>query len=648
MKIAQVLVFRGVSGTYSYLATEDHQVGQSIEVSFGNYLVKGVIISLSETENTFKTIKPITSVLNIKPLSRTLIELVVWFTAHYQVTPYKAFQTIIGAYYDKKVSAQSPSVKSIPFATPYPLTTDQTQAIHTLLTHPEAPSFYLHGITSSGKTELYIQLAHHYLQLNKHVLILVPEIALTPQYSEHFQTRFGDQVSIIHSGLTAKQRKEQWHRISSGLAPIVIGPRSAVFAPLDSLGIIIIDEEHEPSYKQDTHPRYTTHSIAQFRAAQHNAPLLYGSATPSVCTYSLFTHHPERILTLSQRVFKQPLPQVHIIPMQEEIHKGSMLSQKLQESIANALKNKEKIMILLNRRGYAPYIVCQACGKPYVCPRCVLSLTYHKDKRLRCHRCDFETPLTHTCPACKKPRLGFLGMGIQKVEAELHALYPEAHISRLDRDNAKTAKQIHTLMQTFKDSGDILIGTQMIAKGHHIEEVTLVGILGIDTTLNIPDFSAPERAFQLITQVAGRAGRGSRPGKVIVQTLQPEHYAIQHASTHDFLSFYEEELSYRKALAYPPFSELINIILSSKLENTLKKTAGELSKDLQKKFLGLDIRIMGPKPAPIEKIKDHFRWNILLKFPHEKTTFVKAQLQTLSSYPKAVRIIIDFEPRTVL
>lgn len=646
MRIAQVLIFRGVSQTFSYEAPVLFQVGHLVEVPFGRTVVKGLVMSILE-ETASIPLKAILALSPEKPLSASQVGLIVWMSAFYQISPYKAFQTVMGSHFQKTPVLPNPPQADIPFITPYPLSQDQEITLTSILQNP-GKSFLIHGITASGKTEIYMQLAHALLTQNKQVLMLIPEIALTAQYAQQFVTRFGEAVSIVHSGLTPKQRSIEWHKINQGAVNIVIGPRSAIFAPLDRLGMVIIDEEHEPSYKQESSPRYFTHTVARYRCQQENASLILGSATPSVCSYAQYKQE-NAVFTLSKRVLNQPLPQVEVVDMKEEPEKGVILSRRFEEALTQCLAKKEKAMILINRRGYAPYVVCQHCATPYCCPHCQLSLTYHRDKNLRCHRCDFQTALTHICPKCKRPRLGFQGTGIQKVETELAQHFPQAKVYRLDRDTAKTAKQLDRILEDFKNEGDILLGTQLIAKGHHFEEVTLVGVLGIDTTLSIPDFSSPERAFQLLTQVAGRAGRGKKPGQVIIQSHQPQHYAIQHALSHHFLGFYEEEIAYRKQLLYPPFSELIHIIFSSKIEPMLKKTAQFYFKELSSKLSEYpDIRLMGPKPAPIEKLKDYFRWDIVLKCPPAQIQLCKEALLTMSDYPSSVRIMIDFEPRTVL
>jgi primosomal protein N' (replication factor Y) len=429
---------------------------------------------------------------------------------------------------------------------------------------------------------------------------------------------------------------------------VVIGPRSALFAPLHELGLIVIDEEHDTSYKQDATPRYFTHSVASFIAKQKNALLVFGSATPALSSYYFYQKHPQQLLEMNDRTNAKSLPEVSIINTQNEPPSEAGITPSLELAIQEHLNKKEKVMILLNRRGYSPYILCQACKKPLLCPHCQLSLTYHQDKTFRCHRCEYMTPMTHTCPSCKKNRLGFLGTGIQKVESELIKRFSGAHILRLDRDTATTPKKMEAILNNFKESGDILIGTQLIAKGHDIESVTLVGVLGIDATLGLPDYTAPEKAFQLITQVAGRAGRGQKSGRVIVQTYQPDHYAIVHASRHDFKAFYEEELSYRKALFYPPFSQIFHFIFSGKQALLVKKEAQRFYQKIRP-LLDESVQCTGAMPAPIEKINNHYRWSIVMKIPLERAQALKITLKPLCVPSSSiVKIIADFEPKSIL
>ncbi len=658
MILAHVLIFRGVNTPYTYSVPDSLQetlrVGMHVTFWFGRSACTGLVIAI-ETGALSGT-KPLLSVQPKKPvLSESIVALIMWFSEYYQCTPHKAYQTVIGSHLLRKLSESKPTPS---LESPLPLKPFQAHIFETITREASGfSSFYVHGVTGSGKTEIYMQLAQHYIHLGVQCLILVPEIALTPQYTAHFQRRFGaSQLAVIHSGLSAKERDVEWNRIYHGTVDIVIGPRSAIFSHLDRLGLIIIDEEHEPSYKQDSHPRYFTHTVAEYRAAYHQCPLVYGSATPRVQLYAQKDHplpgkSPLKVLTMSERVSNNPLPSIEIVDMKESYARGEMhlFSDTLISGIQDRLSKQEKVIILLNRRGFSPYIVCQKCGKPHCCPLCHLSYTYHQDRTFRCHRCHSITPMTMTCSTCKKPSLSFSGTGIQKAELELRRFFSEATLMRLDKDTATTFSQLDTILQSFKDHGDILIGTQMIAKGHHIESVTLVGVLGIDTTLHLPDYTSPERTFQLLTQVAGRAGRGTIPGHVIIQTLCPDHYAIQHAKTHDYASFYAQEIGYRQSLGYPPFQAMVNLVFSATDLNTLVAYCDHYKTLF---FAGLgdladEMRIFGPEPAPIEKIRHHFRYHMMIKLPHAHLPALKQVLKGISAPPPSVRLILDIDPISV-
>lgn len=656
--IADVLIFRGVDTFYSYSvpSTLLVSVGQSVKVPLGRYAVSGVVMKLHNQHPEGITLKPIIGLDEKKPvLTENLVELIIWLSAYYHTTPYKAYQTIVSQKRPRILTTTPPQLIYNP--PQYTLNADQLLAIDTIKNSKDS-CFYLFGITGSGKTEVYMQLAYQCQLNNQGVLILVPEIALTPQFTTVFSSRFGDIISVIHSGLTAKEKDIEWQRIKDGHATIVIGPRSAIFAPVKQLGLIVVDEEHEPTYKQDTHPRYDAKVIAEHRRGVCQATLIYGSATPSIETFSrTSSNNPSRfsnihLLRLDYRATGQLLPSVDIIDMKKVFESGhkELISPQLMTLIQDRIHKKEKVMILLNRRGYAPYVACQKCGNVHVCTECKLSYTYHRDKFFRCHRCDITAPITNTCPTCKSNQLAFTGAGTQKIELMLRRTFPDASILRLDKDSAKKSNDIDALLTQFKQSGDVLIGTQLIAKGHHIESVTLVGVLGVDTLLNMPDFRSAERSFQLVTQVAGRAGRGKKLGHVIVQTVHPEHFALQHARGHHYEDFYQEEMSYRRPFDYPPYRTLINIIFSSTSQTELTKTTNRY----QKWFEGFKtdyhehIQIIGPKPAPFEFIRNHYRWNCLLKIDHAFAKSLKQKLAQLPSAKKEVRVMIDFDPFNIL
>lgn len=646
---ADVIIFRGVPTLYAYAVnaslTPTILIGAIVEVPFGKSVVKGLVVSLSSSK------KPVKSVLklldNYVSIPLSLVALILWLYEYYQTTPYKAFQTIAGL----KKTRPLPD-KTKPFtATEPPILTPIQETIVTDIstTWDKQKHHYLHGITGSGKTEIYLALSKKMLDNGKDVLFLLPEIALTPQFTLLIQSRFGSLVAVLHSGLTTKQKEIEWNRIYQGKAKIIIGPRSAVFAPCQHLGLIIMDEEHEPSYKQDNHPRYLTHTIAIERARLEGAVVLLGSATPNIERYhqtkTLYTLH-----TIKQRATGAPLPNVTIIDMKREVELGlkTFMSTQLTQQIHDCLEQKKKTLILINRRGFATFISCQRCGSSPHCPECQLGYTYHQDRSFRCHRCNIKIPATNYCDRCNKHSLMFSGLGIQKVQLELKRAFPSAHILRLDKDVAKNLKEIEHILTTFKTEGDILIGTQMIAKGHDIEGVNLVGVLGIDTTLSMPDFRSPERTFQLLTQVAGRAGRHLDVGTVLVQTYRADHYAIKAAKNHDFDSFFKEEIEFRESLNYPPFCSLINIIFSALEKEEAECVAQDFYKKIEPFLNDHPIQIMGPKPAPIEKTKDFYRWNMVFKFQETESSFLKSLIKLHLPQSDLVRIIVDFDPYHIL
>lgn len=654
MQVAKVLVFRGVSRFFSYAIPRDLsiEVGDHLKVPFGNASVGGLVIGFEPAPDA--VLKPIEGLDAKKSsLDPSLVDLILWFYQTYLTTPYKAYQTIIGMKRKRILKEDKPSLP--PFQSPFPLTEDQQEIIRLLSSDTAPDKALLHGVTGSGKTEVYIQLAHLTLLKQKQVIILVPEIALTPQLRDRFQERFGPLVSVLHSGLTQKEKEVEWARMDQGFSQIVIGPRSAIFSPFRNLGLIVIDEEHETTYKQDSHPRYKTHAVAFFRQQYHHAQLVLGSATPDICSMAQTRSGDDSVpevmyLSIGNRIHNRPLPLVTLVDLKEEYEAGrhGSISHPLQVAISEALSRREKVMILINRRGYASLVVCRSCKKVHACPQCQLSYTYHHDRAYRCHRCNRITPATPVCPSCQKPALTFMGSGTQKVEAELLQLYPQAKISRLDKDTGTTYQKIEAVLDAFKTSGDILVGTQLIAKGHDIAEVTVIGILGIDQLLNIPDYRSSERAFQLLTQAAGRPGRGEKPGRVFIQTHFPYHPAVQSAFTHDSLGYFEKELLYREALYYPPFSKLTVFIFSSLSLASAESACKQFSERLQQALEEDEaIQFMGPKKAPFEKVRNFYRWHLVIKAQIEHQQILHHVIQTYRP-PKDVRFMVDFDPVSIL
>jgi primosomal protein N' (replication factor Y) len=439
------------------------------------------------------------------------------------------------------------------------------EAVRAVLQAKQFNTFLLHGITGSGKTEVYLSAIEATLAAGRSSLMLVPEIALTPAVAGQFFARFGDQVAILHSAFTDTERSEQWRRIRSGAAGVVVGTRSGVFAPVRNLGLIVVDEEHDQSYKQEETPRYNGRDVAIVRAQAARACVVLGSATPSLESRYNAERGKYTLLELPTRVEERPMPHVELIDMRTEFletRKQATFSRRLLEAVAHRVDNGEQTIILLNRRGFSSFVACRSCGERVQCMNCSVTLTFHRrDRRLLCHYCNYAERVPTHCPKCQSEHIYFIGVGSEKVEEELHREFPKARIARLDRDTATAKRQYEAILQGFREASyDILVGTQMIAKGHDIPNVTLVGVVSADVGLGLPDFRAAERTFQLLTQVAGRAGRGSLPGIVLIQTINPDHYAVRMAAAQDYQTFYEKELQFRRMMHYPPFSAMANIL----------------------------------------------------------------------------------------
>jgi primosomal protein N' (replication factor Y) (superfamily II helicase) len=475
----------------------------------------------------------------------------------------------------------------------------------------------LHGITGSGKTAIYLAAMRAVLEARRSAILLVPEIGLTPAVAADLHQLFGDEVAILHSGLSDKERAEQWHRIKRREARMVVGTRSAVFAPVSDLALMIVDEEQDSSYKQEEMPRYHARDVAVMRAKMANAAVVLGSATPSLESYFNARKGKYTLLELRDRVEQRPLPEVEIIDMRQEFQETGteqVISRKLAEEIKERLERKEQVMVLLNRRGYSPLVLCRACGKTLECRNCAIALTHHKrSHRMECHYCGYTAAVPKACAHCGSEYVYFLGTGSEKLEELLHGMFPQARIGRLDRDTVRGREDFERALNALDEGElDLLVGTQMIAKGHDIHGVTLVGVVGADMALGFPDFRAAERTFQLLTQVAGRAGRGQTPGRVVLQTYFPDHYAVQYAAQHDFAGFYDKELRFRSWMHYPPYSALANVLVRShKLDEALL-WSGLLGKWFEKtRHEG--IRVLGPAAAPIIRLKRDYRYHFVVK-----------------------------------
>lgn len=479
-------------------------------------------------------------------------------------------------------------------------------------------AFLLYGITGSGKTEVYVQAISSALETGRQAVTLVPEISLTPQMIDFFRSRFGGKVAVLHSALSSGERYDEWIRVKDGRAPVVLGTRSAVFAPLSRPGLFIIDEEHEPSYKQDDHLRYHAREVAIKRAQLSGAVVLLGSATPSLESWFKSSSGLYKLLKLTERIDGKPLPEVRIIDLREEMKMGArgIFSRSLASAVDGRLKRGEQVLLFLNRRGYTTFVVCRECGFVLKCPRCEISLTCHLNGLLRCHYCNYTAVSPKICPRCGSFYIRHFGAGTQRVEEEARTLFPNARIIRMDSDSTTRKGSHEKLINTFRErQADILIGTQMIAKGLDFPGVTLVGVINADITLHMPDFRAAERTFQLLTQVAGRAGRGDTAGEVLVQTYCPDHYSIIASAGHDYERFYRSEMAIRSSLCYPPFSHLARLLFTHEKEEEVIKGA-QLAKDsIIRALSGINekIDVLGPAPAPLSRIKGKFRWQLVLK-----------------------------------
>lgn len=503
------------------------------------------------------------------------------------------------------------------------LTSDQQRAFEAIsekIHAHEQCTYLLHGVTGSGKTEVYLQTIEEVLNLNRQAMMLVPEIALTPQMVLRFKRRFGDEVAVLHSGLSKGERYDEWQKIRDGKARVSVGARSSVFAPFKNLGMIIIDEEHESSYKQEDYPRYHARDIAQWRSEYHQCPLILGSATPSLESFARAEKGVYELLSLPNRVNQQALPEVEIVDMREELNSGnrSMFSNQLRDAIQQRLDNQEQIVLFLNRRGYASFMLCRDCGHVPQCPNCDISLTYHKSTdQLKCHYCGHQEVPPNQCPNCESEHIRQMGTGTQRVEELLQEAFQEARIIRMDVDTTSRKGAHEKLLNDFgSGKGDILLGTQMIAKGLDFPNITLVGVLNADTMLNLPDFRASERTYQLLTQVAGRAGRHEKEGQVLIQTYNPDHYAIKDVQENDFTAFFQKEMNYRKIGKYPPYFFLINFTIAHKEMKKVMEASKHIHKILLQHLTDKAL-VLGPSPAALSRINNEYRFQILVKYKRE-------------------------------
>ncbi|WP_294578509.1 primosomal protein N' [uncultured Thomasclavelia sp.] len=528
------------------------------------------------------------------------------------------------------------------------LTNDQQKVVNGIISKIDTfHTALIHGVTGSGKTEVYLQLSKYVIENNKTVLMLVPEISLTPMMVNAFKHKFGRQVAIIHSKLSSGERYDEYRRILNHEVKIVVGARSAIFAPLENIGLIILDEEHDPSYKQESKPRYQTAQIARIRGQYHHCPVVLGSATPSLESYSRAKKGIYDLYELPKRINNFPLPEIELIDMAKEMKKNnySLFSRAMKDQIQSCIDNHEQVILLLNKRGYASYVRCLDCGEVIKCPHCDVTLTYHKyENKLKCHYCEYQIPMPHDCPDCHG-KLRLFGTGTQKVEEQIEMMFEGAKVIRYDIDTTKNKDGHQKLLERFeKQEANILLGTQMIAKGLDFENVTFVGVLDADLSLNIPDFRANERTFQLLEQVSGRSGRGQKKGTVMIQTFNPDHFVLKCVKNHDYLQFFNQEMQIRRLGKYPPFVHLLSIIIQGKDEAAVNKNANQIKQYLQKQLQ--NIEILGPANSLIYRMQDIYRKRILIKFTNSKAIY--PVLQRMSDFYNQqgtrVNVVCDFNP----
>lgn len=641
------------------------KVGYQVEVSFRNRLTKGYLIDIYKNvdeDNLLDVIAPakkILPILNINdtiPINEKLIELAKWISRYYGSSLADAVKLVLpprAGKRSKKQESERNAIPDMPGNDNIILTEEQQECFNEIADAIKTERFnkiILHGVTGSGKTEIYIKAANEIIKKNQGAIILVPEIALTPQLKKSFTSVFGDRVAMIHSSLKLSERYDQWQEILSGNKNIVIGTRAALFSPVQNLKLIVIDEEHETTYKNSRSPRYHVRDIAVARAKDENAVVIFGSATPSLESI----HNPQKILNLNSKYSTASTSHIEIVDLKKEFKRmpsSNSISETLKEALIENSKKNRKSIVFLNRRGFSKFIICRDCGFVPVCPKCAISLTFHLEKKiLHCHHCGFYKKTKSSCERCGSHRITYKGTGTQKVEEELKSILPDVKVIRMDADTTTSRGAHAKLLKEFeKEKNAILLGTQMIAKGLHFPEVSLVGIINADTALYLPDFRSAEVTFQLLVQVAGRTGRGDETGKVILQTYNPEHYAIDYFVKGEFSKFWEEELRIRKEVGYPPFVSLINIIVSSNDVERAKDSARKLEVGLRK-IEGFNADILGAVPAPIYKLRGRFRWHILLKIKEDSVEDTVAKVKGISSsiIRENVNCILDVNPQWLL
>lgn len=644
--------------TYEIPENLNVKIGQLVAIPLRNRITTGLVWKIHDTVPKFKTIE-VKGVIHEKPiLSQTRIQLIKWMTEYYFCPLYKILKLFIPKkiFFGKPVRIRAKKDEQIIRSNPKELTKKQQDIFsRTTSETQKVNKFLIHGITGSGKTEIYYRLAKHYIERDFQALILVPEISLTPQTIEYFEKALGLPAAVIHSKLSEGEKCQFWQKIHDNEIKLIIGSRSAIFAPFSNLGIIVMDEEHELSYKQDNTPRYETHKIIE-KMQEFNPKIktIYGSATPSVETTEKFK---DITLHLKERIGDSSLPSIEIIDMRAEFHKKnfSIFSDSLHDEIVNILNKKDQAILFLNRRGSASSIVCRDCGNKIICGNCELPMTYHAktfgSPILICHHCGKLSTPPSICPNCKGPNIRFLGIGTQRIEEELHKSFPEAKVLRADKDTTGTKHGFKKIYEDFRaHKADILVGTQMIAKGLDLPKVNLVGVVLADIGLNIPDFRTGERNFQLITQVAGRSGRASQKGKVIIQTYNPDNFTLTYVQNYDYDNFFKYEITQRKLMNQPPFSKLAKIKIQNISLKNCKEKVLLLENHLHKIAQGIDKNShleITSYPAYIAKLRGKFQYIILLK-DKSNTDLIHKTLEKLpKEYIMDTDVKIDIDPISI-
>ncbi len=643
------------AGHFTYAVPEelrgDIKVGVRVSAPFRGTTRVGIITGINGPSGR-AGLRPLMGVIDKQPLlTDGLLSLMRWLTNYYMSSPGIVLKNILPS---GLLLLRRPGRPRIVYGKATRLTglvrlnKEQDRAVKEIC-REEKGVFLLHGVTGSGKTEVYIHVIKS-LPEGKGAIVLVPEIAITAQMVDRYRSHFGDDVVFFHSGLSEGERLRHWWRMRNGEAKVVLGVRSAVFAPFKEVGLIVVDEEHESSYKQFEGLRYNARDVAIARAEIEGARVILGSATPSMESYYNAERGRFRYLQLTRRVDDKPLPHVEIIDMTREPKKTWIFSERLIRALEENNLRGHQSLLLLNRRGYSPYIICTECGYTYKCDLCSITLTYHKDtKTLNCHYCgSFKYP-DPTCPKCRGIRLRYAGIGTQRLEEELTRLIPRFRLRRMDRDTtSKKLSHYRMIKEVEEGSVDVLLGTQMVAKGHDLPKVTLAGVVSAEIALNIPDFRSAERAFQLFTQLAGRAGRGEVPGNVYIQTYEPDHYVFEYVRKNDYKGFYEKELSLRRELGYPPFSRLIRILISFTRREGIEGTMEEVSKKVREMETD-GVEILGPSVAPIEKIRNRYRYHLILK--GREQSLLRRRASEILAYlnrMKGLRVDVDVDPVNLL